>query len=62
MFLYLVDNADLEPVCVPGHAPDHRLVSVVNHLLIPAALVQHPHDNQAVLERTIFINLFMWKP
>ena len=47
---YLIDDADLESVRVPRHSPDHRLVPVVDHLLIPAALVQHPHYDQAILQ------------
>mmetsp|Transcript_32780 Transcript_32780/g.76568 ORF Transcript_32780/g.76568 Transcript_32780/m.76568 type:complete len:387 (-) Transcript_32780:74-1234(-) len=45
----LVDNADLHAVSSPFHVLDHRLVAVVDHLLKPHALVQHPHDDQPVL-------------
>ena len=31
------------------HVPDGRLVPVVNHLLEPQPLVQHPHDDQPSL-------------
>lgn len=31
------------------HVPDGRLVSIVDHLLEPQALVQHPHDDEPVL-------------
>ena len=34
---------------VPGHAPHHGLVAVVDHLFVPAALVEHPDDDKAVL-------------
>lgn len=31
------------------HVPDGALVAVVDHLLEPEALVQHPHDDQPLL-------------
>ena len=29
--------------------PDHTLVSVVDHLLVPESLVEHPHYDQTIL-------------
>ena len=34
----LVDDADALALRVPGHAPHHALVPVVDHLLVPGAL------------------------
>ena len=46
IFIY---NADLQALLVPAHVPDNALVPVVDHLLKPESLVQHPHHNQSVL-------------
>ena len=39
-----IDNADLLSLSIPGHAPNHGLVSVVDHLLIPGPWVTHIHN------------------
>ena len=44
-----IDDAYLRPVPVPLHVSDHTLVPVVDHLLVPEPLVEHPHDDQAIL-------------
>ena len=44
----LVADAYLPAVGVPRHVPNDALVAVVDHLLKPHALVQHPHDDQPV--------------
>ena len=45
----LVDDADALAVGRPPHPAHRRLVPVVDHLLEPHPLVQHPHDDQPVL-------------
>lgn len=44
----LIDNADLLPLLVPLHVPHDTLVAVVDHLLEPVSLVEHPHNDQTV--------------
>lgn len=44
----LIDDADLLPLLVPLHVPHDTLVAVVDHLLEPVSLVEHPHDDQTV--------------
>eukprot|EP00754_Rhynchopus_humris_P043782 Rhum_TRINITY_DN3522_c0_g1::Rhum_TRINITY_DN3522_c0_g1_i1::g.11102::m.11102 len=45
----LVHDADLLPVVRPAQVLHDAAVPVVDHLLEPHALVQHPHDDQPVL-------------
>mmetsp|Transcript_16165 Transcript_16165/g.40248 ORF Transcript_16165/g.40248 Transcript_16165/m.40248 type:complete len:1228 (-) Transcript_16165:317-4000(-) len=45
----LVHDADLLAVGRPLHVAHHRLVAVVDHLLEPHALVQHPHNDEPAL-------------
>eukprot|EP00968_Pinguiococcus_pyrenoidosus_P023347 scaffold3722_cov263-Pinguiococcus_pyrenoidosus.AAC.2 len=47
-----VHDADLEAIGSPLHALDHTAVAVVDHLLVPHVLLQHPHNDQAVLVRS----------
>mmetsp|Transcript_38234 Transcript_38234/g.108061 ORF Transcript_38234/g.108061 Transcript_38234/m.108061 type:complete len:307 (-) Transcript_38234:340-1260(-) len=42
-----VGDADLLAVRRPFHVAHHTLVPVVDHLLEPHALVEHPHDDEA---------------
>lgn len=44
----LIHDADLLPLLVPLHVPHDTLVAVVDHLLEPVSLVEHPHDDQTV--------------
>ena len=52
---HLIHDADLLALRVPGHASDDGLVPVVDHLLVPAALVEHPHDDKTILKKTNLI-------
>ena len=44
-----IHDADLFAIGSPAHVGDDGLVAVVNHLFEPVGLVQHPHDNEALL-------------
>ena len=44
-----IDDAYLRSVAVPPHVPDDTLVPIIDHLLVPEPLVEHPHDDQAIL-------------
>ena len=55
---YLIDDADLLPVSVPGHAAHHALVPVVDHLLVPRALQNKkdfPHLNSTYMICIVYV-------
>ncbi len=45
----LIDDAYLGAIFVPTHVSYNALVSVVDHLLVPESLVEHPHDDESIL-------------
>eukprot|EP00050_Salpingoeca_kvevrii_P018634 m.76511 g.76511 ORF g.76511 m.76511 type:complete len:400 (-) comp8114_c0_seq1:98-1297(-) len=47
----LVNNADALAIGIPLHVLDHTLVTIVDHLLAPSALVKNPDDDEAVFIR-----------
>lgn len=47
-----IDDADLLSVGVPAHAPHHRLVPVVDHLLVPRTFTQG-HRQEVTTTKTL---------
>ena len=49
MFTIFIDDADLLSIVVPTHIDDDALIAIVDHLLVPRRLVQHPNGDETVV-------------